>query len=76
MTRRRSGACRRKIPLSGPAAISRFFAAKFGKAGYKGYKAACTNEKIGLLLAKWQGDTNEHYLEAAIEEGYRQRGDD
>lgn len=37
--------------------LSRFLKKKFGERGHKGYVAACTAEKIGSFLAKWQGDT-------------------
>jgi hypothetical protein len=39
--------------------VSRFFKAKFGDRGHKGYVAACRGRKIGELLAKWQGELPE-----------------
>jgi hypothetical protein len=42
------------------ATVSRFFKQKFPDRGYKGYENACRNEKIGKLLAYWNGDLNEH----------------
>ena len=64
------------------ATVSRFFTTKFpgqkknlpGR-GYKGYENACTAEKIGLLLAIWQGDLGEHLADLEPEE-YGRREDD
>lgn len=60
------------------AAISRFFTKEFTekyRPGHQGYVAACNrdNNKIGLLLAKWQDDLPENYLDLAVEEELRQR---
>ena len=56
------------------ATISRFLTDKFGKDGYKQYVAVCRRGGIGLLLAKWQGETPDWQPE--YKDGIEQSEDD
>jgi hypothetical protein len=56
------------------ATVSRFFAKRFPKRGYKGYENACVRDQIGMKLAIWQGDILEHL--AALRPDETGRGED
>jgi hypothetical protein len=61
-----------KAGVSG-ATVSRFMKRKWPGNAYAGYEADCTRDKIGLTLAKWQGDMSEEQFMAAVDEENRRR---
>jgi hypothetical protein len=56
--------------------VSKFLTDKLGKPGYKHYKVACAQHRIGHLIAQWLGEVPERRLDLLAEELGRSRHDD